>query len=582
MSINIIKQLFLSYILGGVSVIPGDVAWRLYDTYGFPIDLTQLMAEEKGLTIDMESYEAAKQKSYILSQGKTSSIAETVNLDVHAISELQEKKIPVTDDKHKYAYSAEKDDATAEYKFIPCTGKVVAIRNDNKFVDEVVSGQVCGILLDKTNFYAEAGGQIFDQGFMVKVNDESTEFVVDRVYNRGGYILHIGIVEGTLRVGDELNLHFDQVRRRLTMNNHSATHAFNHSLLRVLGNDTDQKGSLVVPEKLRFDFSAKGAMTIEQIAEAERITQDLVDRKLKIYAQEISLKTAKQINGLRSVFDEVYPDPVRVISFGVDVNELEANPQGPAGTKTSIEFCGGTHLHNSGHIGNFVVSSEEAIAKGIRRVVALTGPEADKALKKAELFENELNKLRSTIDADATGSNSKENVKRIVELTEEISHAIIPYVKKDQLRVALKNLKKTIDDRERNLKAAIATNVVEKAKQIAIENPNAPFLVRQLEASNNTKAMDAALKQIKLLSPETSALFVSVDEDSKKIFCLAAVPKSAVDKGLKANDWISHISPVIGGKGGGKPESAQASGTNYEKVDEVLVLATKFAETKLQ
>ncbi|XP_058823411.1 alanine--tRNA ligase, cytoplasmic [Topomyia yanbarensis] len=567
--------------LGDSKIIPGDVAWRLYDTYGFPVDLTLLMAEEKSMTIDMEGYEKAKHESYILSQGKEKSKSATVDLDVHAISELQEKNVPTTDDSFKYRYKADSVDPLAEYRFESCNGKVLALRYNNAFTDEVQSGQECAVILDKTNFYAESGGQIYDQGYLVKVNDENTEFNVNLVYNRGGYILHIGVVEGVLRVGDEIACHIDTIRRQLTMKNHSATHALNHSLLKVLGQDTDQRGSLVVPEKLRFDFTNKSAMTIEQVAEAERLTRDVVKKNVQVYAKEANLAVAKTINGLRSVFDEVYPDPVRVISFGVPVEDLEAQPDGVAGSETSVEFCGGTHLHQSGHIVDFVITTEEAIAKGIRRIVALTGPEALKALKKTELFENDLNALKSTIDADKTGKDSKEHVKKIVELTEDVSQAVIPYVKKDEIRNVLKSLKKTLDDKERAARAAVSIEVVEKAKELSLANKDAPYLVHRLEAFNNTKALDSALKEVRKINADQSALFVSSDPDSKKIFCLASVPKSAVEKGLKANDWISHISPSLGGKGGGKPESAQASGANYDRVEEILELARQFAASKL-
>lgn len=567
--------------LGDSKQIPGDVAWRLYDTYGFPIDLTTLMAEEKGLTVDMKGYDAAKERSYILSQGKAGEQADVINLDVHQISELQAKGVPPTNDSIKYHYvsGADKD---AEYKFDGCTGTILAIVNsEKKFVDKVQSGEHCGVVFDQTNFYAESGGQIYDQGVLTKVGDEENELLVDRVFNRGGFILHIGVVEGELKVGDKLDFQFDVVRRRLTMNNHSATHLLNHCLLSVIGNDTDQKGSLVVPEKLRFDFSNKSALTTKQIAAVERKAQDVVNNNVKIYAKESKLAVAKTIKGLRSVFDEVYPDPVRVISFGVGVDELEKNPDGVAGTETSVEFCGGTHLQQSGHIQDFVIVTEEAISKGVRRIVALTGPEAAKALKKTEFLENEINKLKSTIANDKDGKNSKEHIKQIVELGEDVSKATIPYVKKDELRSTLNGIKKTLDDKERAVKAAVATSVVEKAKELCLAAPNAPYIVHKLDAFNNTKAIDAALKQVKTMNPETSALFVSVDEDSKKIFCLSAVSKSGVDKGLKANEWVAHISSVMGGKGGGKPESAQASGPNYDKVDEVLQLAKKFVATKL-
>lgn len=264
------------------------------------------MVEERSLSIDMIAYEEAKHKSYVVSQGKAANTFNTINLDVHAIAELQQKEIAVTDDSLKYRYRADSPtEPNSEYIFEECKAKIVAIRFNNEFVNEIASGQECGLILNQTNFYAESGGQIYDQGFFVKIKDEENEFSVRTVYNKGGYILHIGIVEGTLRVGDELVLHLDTVRRSLIMKNHSATHALNHSLLKVLGNDSEQRGSLVVPEKLRFDFTNKNAMTVQQIAATEKYTQDIVAKNVQIYAKETNLKVAKRIKGLRSVFDEV-------------------------------------------------------------------------------------------------------------------------------------------------------------------------------------------------------------------------------------------------------------------------------------
>ncbi|XP_013109973.1 alanine--tRNA ligase, cytoplasmic [Stomoxys calcitrans] len=568
--------------LSNDKLIPGEVAWRLYDTYGFPIDLTQLMAEERGFGIDMVGYEAAKRNAYILSQGKGINKVDEINLDVHAIAQLREKQIAVTDDSFKYQYESVSNDPQSEYKFSPCKGTIVAIRFNNEFVDELSSGQKAGVVLDMTNFYAESGGQIYDQGVLTKIEDEENEFIVDFVYNRGGYILHIGTVEGRISVGDIMNLHIDTERRSLVMKNHSATHALNHSLLQVLGKDTDQKGSLVVPEKLRFDFSNKSGMTIEQIAKTEQLTKDIIKKNIPIFAKESQLKVAKTIRGLRSVFDEVYPDPVRVISFGVPVEELEQNPESDAGEKTSVEFCGGTHLKRSGHMIEFVISSEEAISKGIRRIIALTGPEAIKAINKAKLYQNEIEKLSKDIDNNFDEKSSKHIVKKIVDLSEEIARASIPHVQKDEMRTALKNLKKILDDKERALKNIVSVKVVEKAKELCLSNSNAMFIVEHLEAYNNTKALDAALKQVRLLNPDTSAMFISVDANIKKIFCLSSVPKSAIEKGLKANEWVQHVSGALNGKGGGKPESAQASGTNYDNVQEVLDLAKEFAKSKLQ
>lgn len=567
--------------LEGSKTLPGDVAWRLYDTYGFPVDLTQLMAEEKQLTVDMNTYEESKKQAQLLSQGKDAGTEDTINLDVHAITELQNQGVPPTDDSSKYNYKATSNNE-AEYDFISCKAQVIALRYNKQFVDEITTGQECGVLLDKTCFYAEQGGQIYDLGYLTKDSDESFEFSIKNVQVRAGFVIHIGSIEGTLRKGDTINLHLDKSRRRLVMNNHTGTHILNYALRKVLGTDADQRGSLVAPDRLRFDFTNKGALSAKQVKDTEARSKEIIDLNEQIYAKESSLSIAKTINGLRAVFEETYPDPVRIVSIGIPVEKLEEDPFGPAASKTSVEFCGGTHLHYSGHVGDFVIASEEAIAKGIRRIVALTGPEATKALKKTEMLENKLNDIKSMIDEDKSGANSKEHVKKIVELTEDVSQATIPYWKKDEMRNVLKTFKKQLDDKERAGKAAIATNVAEKAKELCLANPNVPILVQELNAFSNTKALDAALKQVKTLNPETSAMFFSVDPDVKKIFCLAAVPKNAVNKGLKANEWVQQISQIMQGKGGGKPESAQASGTNISCLNEVIDLASKFAKTKLE
>lgn len=566
--------------LGNSKVVPGDVAWRMYDTYGFPLDLTQLMVEEKRLTIDMAGYEEAKRLAQLASQGKSAGMVDSLSLDVHAITELQNKGIPPTDDSFKYRYKPKSQHKDTEYEFESCTANVIMLRYNKEFVDSVETGKECGVLLDRTCFYAEQGGQIYDEGYMGKVGDDSVEFSVINVQVRGGYILHTGtVVEGTLRVGDTMSLHIDEVRRRLVMNNHTGTHALNHTLRVVLGPESDQKGSLVAPDRLRFDFTNKGAMTVEQVKQTELATQEIIARNAPVYAKQASLAEAKKIVGLRAMFDETYPDPVRVVSIGVPVEELEKNPTGAASLNTSVEFCGGTHLHRSGHIGDFVISSEEAIAKGIRRIVALTGPEATKALKKAELLDRELGKLRTALDS-AT-NNNKEVVKKIVELTEDVSRAVIPYWKKEEMRNNLKFLKKQLDDKERSDKAAIAGKVVEEAKALASANNSAPVLVESLNALSNTKALDSALKQVAKQSPNTAAMFFSTDPDTGKIFCLCAVPKNAVNKGLKANEWVSCVSDLMQGKGGGKAESAQASGSNVSCLNKAKELATQFAHNKL-
>ncbi|KAK6036014.1 threonine/alanine tRNA ligase second additional domain protein [Cooperia oncophora] len=183
------------------------------------------------------------------------------------------------------------------------------------------------------------------------------------------------------------------------MKNHTATHVLNHALRCVL-TDSDQKGSLVAPDRLRFDFTNKQAMTIKQVKEAEEIVQSIIDTREPVYAKEAPLPQAREITGLRAMFDENYPDPVRVVCVGVPVEKLLSDPKSGAGLKTTVEFCGGTHLHNVGHIGHMVISSEEAIAKGIRRIVALSGPEAERALHRAERLAARTQALSDEIKAN--------------------------------------------------------------------------------------------------------------------------------------------------------------------------------------
>lgn len=567
----------------GGAVLPGDVAWRLYDTYGFPVDLTQLMAEEEGLTVDMAGYEESKKMAIIASQGTGVGVEDSISLDVHAITELQQRGIPVTDDSAKYAYTAQStngSDSDVQYKFEPIKAKVVALRHDKMMVDTVTTGQEVGIILDRTSFYPEQGGQTYDTGFLTHTTDDATEIAINSVQVRAGYVVHAGRVEGTLRLGDELNLHLDEARRRLIMNNHTGTHVLNYGLRCVLGADADQKGSLVAPDKMRFDFSHKCGLTVAQVAKVESDCGLLIGRNECVYGREAPLSVAKTIRGLRAVFDETYPDPVRIVSIGVPVEQLEKDPLGSAADNTSVEFCGGTHLLNAGHMGTLLITSEEAIAKGIRRIVAITGPEAQKALQRAQVLQNHLDILKKQLQ-DENLSNAKEFLKKIVQLTDEVSHATIPYCKKDEMRSELKQVKKCLDDAERNAKAQLATRIVDEAKELATQRKGAALLVKSLEAGSNTKALDTALKQVKSISPSTAAMFVSVCADSGRIFCLAWVPAEAQAKQLRANEWVQAVAVLMNGKGGGKAESAQASGTKPEALDEVLALAEHFAQAKL-
>lgn len=323
-------------------------------------------------------------------------------------------------------------------------------------------------------------------------------------------------------------------------------------------------------------------MTVAQIKEAEHAARELISKNEEVYAKDSPLSAAKAVKGLRAVFDETYPDPVRIVSIGVPVEDLLSDPSSIAATKTSVEFCGGTHLKRSGHIGDFVITSEEAIAKGIRRIICVTGPEATRSISNLAKLENSVNEMKmyneQATKSDAAG---KELVKKILELQDEVTKHSISYWKKDELRGALNSLKKKLDDQERAIKAAQVTEMTNFAKQLATEQNGAKFLVEVLNAGSNGKALDSALKAVRTTSPSTAALFFSVDEEAKKIICFSSVPKETLEKGLKANEWINNITSLINGKGGGKVESAQATGSNFAALDEAVKLSREFAALKL-
>ncbi|WKX91406.1 hypothetical protein Q1695_009893 [Nippostrongylus brasiliensis] len=577
------RMLFQRAVSGLASdqkTFPGDIAWRLYDTYGFPADLTQLMAEEKGLTVDQAQFEECRKKAVELSAAGGGKFRDTLDLDVHALAELQKRGIPTTDDSFKYNYQPDDAlDGSVKYTFSSCTGKVLAIRCDGKFVDSIESGVEGAILLDKTNFYAEQGGQIYDTGVLCKVGDEA-EFVVTNCQVRGGYIVLVGSTNGKLSVGDSVVQTFDEDRRALIMKNHTGTHVLNHALRCVLA-DSDQKGSLVAPDRLRFDFTNKQAMTVKQVKEAEEIVQSIIDTRQPVYAKEAPLGQAREISGLRAMFDENYPDPVRVVCVGVPVDELLKDPKSGAGLKTTVEFCGGTHLHNVGHIGHFVISSEEAIAKGIRRIVALTGPEAERAIHRAERLEARAkaisDEVASSKDIAMDSEKFKAASKRVQELIDEVNGAQLPYWQKDVIREQGRAAQRTLDGYKKQADAAIAEKVLTEAKELA-QSGDQDIIVHVFSSGATSKSLDNALK---LLKTTKAVMGFSVNEENGKVLVLARVDKSFVDEGLKANLWVNEVCSVLGGRGGGKDANAQATGENIDRLDEAVELARKFARTTI-
>uniref|UniRef100_A0A8C7QV03 Alanine--tRNA ligase n=1 Tax=Oncorhynchus mykiss TaxID=8022 RepID=A0A8C7QV03_ONCMY len=564
--------------LGDSKTIPGDTAWLLYDTYGFPLDLTALIAEERGMMVDVAAFEEEKKAAQVKSQGKGSGDEDHIMLDIYAIEDLRNKGIAATDDVLKYSYSA---DDSGKYVFEQAVSTVLALRRERAFVDEVTTGQECGVLLDKTSFYAEQGGQSFDEGYMLREDDsvdDRMEFTVKNTQVRGGYVLHVGTVYGTLKVGDNVILHVDEARRRPIMSNHTATHILNFALREVLG-EADQRGSLVAPDRLRFDFTAKGALSTEEVRRTEEIACTMIRDAKPVYAMDTPLAAAKAIQGLRAVFDETYPDPVRVVSIGIPVADLLADPSSTAGSCTSIEFCGGTHLRNSGHAAPFVIVSEEAIAKGIRqRFPTITGC-LTFAHRKADALRQSLSALGDKVKVQT--APNKDVQKEIADMTEFLGMAVISQWQKDKMREALKGLKKTMDDLDRASKADVQKRVLEKTKEMIDSSPNQPLVVMEMESGASAKALNESLKLLKTQSPQTAAMLFTVDNDAGKIICLCQVPQDVANRGLKASEWVQELCPLMDGKGGGKDMSAQATGRNTHCIEEALQMANQFAQLKL-
>ncbi|XP_033373063.1 alanine--tRNA ligase, cytoplasmic isoform X2 [Parus major] len=452
---------------------------------------------------------------------------------------------------------------------------------------KVIPGDTAWLLYDTYGFPADLTGLIAEEKGLVvdmegfeeeRKNAQKTEFTVKNVQVRGGYVLHIGTLYGSLKVGDQVHLTIDEARRRPVMSNHTATHILNFALRSVLG-EADQRGSLVAPDRLRFDFTAKGALSTQEIKKVEGIANQMIEESKTVYAKDCPLAAAKAIQGLRAVFDETYPDPVRVVSIGIPVEELLADPSGPGGSITSIEFCGGTHLQNSSHAGPFVIVSEEAIAKGIRRIVAVTGAEARKALRKVDSLRKLLSALEAKVKVQT--APNKDVQKEITDLGETLATAVIPQWQKDELREAVKALKKVMDDLDRASKADIQKRVLEKTKQVIESHPNQPWVIMEMENGASAKALNESLKLFKTNSPQTAAMLFAVDNEAGRITCLCQVPQETANKGLKASQWVQEVSGLMDGKGGGKDISAQATGKNVGCLQEALKLATDFARLRL-
>ncbi|KAJ7084272.1 tRNA synthetases class II (A)-domain-containing protein [Mycena belliarum] len=541
----------------GAKELNGKDVWRLYDTFGFPVDLTRLMAEELGLGINDAEFDAAQAWSKEASKASTKrDTIDTVKLDVHDIAALEKNSnVPKTDDSPKFALGN-------------TTATVKSIYHNKTFVEstaDIPENTTFGLILDKTSFYAESGGQEYDTGNIVI--DGVADFEVTNVQVYNGYVLHVGHLKyGSLAIGSEVVSSYDELRRWPLRNNHTATHILNYCLREVLGDHIDQKGSLVAPTKLRFDFSHKAQIGLPDITKIESMSIDWIKRNVKVYSKELDLQTAHKIPGLRAVFGEAYPDPVRVVTLEYSIDEISQDILNPKWRNTSVEFCGGTHVAKTGDIKDFVIIEESGIAKGIRRITAVTGHEAQDVTRKAQ-------NLKTRLD-QAELLSGQEKDAALKALSVELGQADISVVWKSELKERLGAVRKAFDKQIKEREAVANKEAVDQMLQYFKENERSEVYAAILDVDANAKILQSVVSQGRKLGK--SVYVFSVDHAGTKVAHVNYVPPSTKAKGADARTWATQVSEVLGGKAGGKDDSAQGVGTQVDKVDEALALCKEY------
>jgi alanyl-tRNA synthetase len=555
---------------GAGRTVSGEDAFKLYDTYGFPVDLTALMAGERGLSVDQGAFEKLidEAKERARAGGKFAAASAELALTGEAIAKLKLMGVEPTDDRDKFHGREVKATVRAVW--------------DGSIFEQSAREQDAGlravvIVTDRTNCYAEMGGQLGDKGHMEVVgrvgDSAAAEAVVEDTRAYGGYVAHVcRVSRGELRVGDQVVINVDHERRRSICANHTATHLLNLGLRGVLGAGVEQKGSLVAPDRLRFDFSHNKPVSPEEAAAVEQIVDKAVKADLRVHTEAVVLEKARKIAGVRAVFGEAYPDPVRVVSVGRPVSDL-ADAAGA--TQTSAEFCGGTHVQSTAEIAVFALISEEAVAKGVRRLTGVTGVAAQAAEAAARGLA-----ARAVEVARLSGPALAEEVKA---LGVEMESLTLPMVAKATLRATLAELQEKVKAEGKAAAGARAAEVAQLARSMAAstEWEMLPYIVSTVEAGSDKDAINAAINTAREVRPKHAVLLVSPDSEAGKLTIVAAVPDALVKRGFKAGDWVKVAAEACGGRGGGKPDMAQGGGTDLARLKDALNAARSFAAAKV-
>ena len=515
--LRIFNEMLSGHKEKGEKVFSGADAFKLYDTYGFPIDLTIEMVEDEGMTLDKDAFDALMEEQKVRARKAREALGDLGWAGVEFGKDVPETQF-------------------VGYESTSITdAKVVAIVVENEQAEELMPGVEAIVVLDKTPFYAEMGGQVADHGTIFKSGEHGAMFqVTDVQKNKGGKYMHSGkLTEGMLKLGDTVAAQIDPVRRQAIMRAHSATHLLDAALRTVLGDHVHQAGSLVEEDKLRFDFTHFSALTADELAQVNAIVNDAVLSGYDIVTEEMPIEQAKK-RGAIALFGEKYGDTVRVVDMGKGY---------------SVEFCGGTHLDNTAKVGVFHISSEFSVASGVRRIEATTGR------KSLEV----MNRNQEVIFQAAAILKAKPS-----ELRE----------KAEQTIMELKNLHQMVEKFKARESAGETERILFGARQVGTLKVMTAT-VNEADA-NKLRQMGDMLRD---KAPNLVAVLASVN--GEKITFLAVCGKDAIEKGIKAGDIIKKVTAICGGKGGGKPDSAMGGGTNVLKLDDALACVDDFVADKL-
>ena len=492
-------------------VLSGEKAFKLYDTYGFPIELTEEILEEKGMSVDNEEF---KKEMEAQRERARSARGET--------SYMGSEETPINKIK------ADVETEFVGYGSTEGKGNILVLATDDAFVDELKSGDKGYIVIDKTVFYPEMGGQIGDKGIIEGRNGKA--YVVNTKKNVSGKIIHyVEVKEGSFSAGEEVNLFVEKQRRSFIAKNHTATHMLQAALKEIVGSHVHQSGSYVDNERLRFDFTHFQALSSEELQKVEDLVNEKIMEVANVETNLMTIEEAKQ-SGATALFDEKYGDKVRVVAAG----------------EFSKELCGGTHVSNVGEIGLFKIVAETGVAAGIRRIEAVTGIQAIKFMEdKQRLLRDACAGLKCT---------EKDILKKISSQNAE-----------------LKEKDKEIAELKSKLTSGAEDDILNSAKDI-----------------NGVKAVAYALEDVdgnalrdladKIRSKIGSGVVVLISKMNDKVNLVAMSTKDVLDKGVHCGKIIKEVAAVVGGGGGGRPDMAQAGGKNPEKINEAVENAYEIIE----